>query len=330
MLQAKNSYFIVTIDTEEDQWIEYSRSDYSLENIKQIPELQSLFESYGIRPTYLIDYPVASTKDSAKILKKILDRNQCEIGSHCHPWNTPPFTEDINSQNSMLSNLSKNLQYEKLKNLTEIIQNRFEIRPRSFRAGRWGYDKIVAENLNELEYKIDTSLTPFMNWNIYNGPNDEGSPLQPFFFDPQNIMKPIEKGKLFEIPVTIGFNRHNFQISHKITKWFSVNPLLKKYLLGASSRLHILRKIWLSPELSDDSDMVKLIQIYSSQDYNCFNLMFHSNSLLPGASPFVKNNEEKTMFLEILAKVFKFVNTKNIQPVTTSEFLKAYIENDRN
>ena len=96
--------FIVTIDTEEDNWDKYSRTDNPVENLKKIIPLQKIFDRYGVRPTYLISYPVATDPKCIEILKSILDQGQCEIGSQCHPWNTPPFVEEINEHNSMLTN----------------------------------------------------------------------------------------------------------------------------------------------------------------------------------------------------------------------------------
>jgi hypothetical protein len=85
--------FIITIDTEEDDWGSFNTTGQSLRNIEQIPRLQSLFDEYKVRPTYVITYPVATDKTTLGILKRIAEDDKCEIGVHCHPWNTPPFME---------------------------------------------------------------------------------------------------------------------------------------------------------------------------------------------------------------------------------------------
>ena len=119
--------FIVTIDTEEDNWDKYSRSDNPVENLKKIIPLQKIFDRYGVRPTYLISYPVATDPGCIEILKCILDQGRCEIGTHCHPWNTPPFDEEINEHNSMLSNLPESLVLQKLQSLHEVICQNFGV-----------------------------------------------------------------------------------------------------------------------------------------------------------------------------------------------------------
>lgn len=80
---------IITIDTEEDNWSRYSATDNPVENIERIVPLQQLFDEFGVRPTYLVDYPVATNPKSVSVFKRILEEGKYEIGMHCHPWNTP-------------------------------------------------------------------------------------------------------------------------------------------------------------------------------------------------------------------------------------------------
>jgi hypothetical protein len=163
-------YLIITIDTEEDNWGDYSPTGHALENIERIPDLQQLLNEFNVKPTYLITYPVATDERAISILKGILDEGKCEIGSHCHPWNTPPFEEVNNKKNSMLCNLPIDLQFNKISFLHQTIQNNFGITPISFRAGRWGFNQEVAKNLFRLGYQIDTSITPFVDWADFHGP----------------------------------------------------------------------------------------------------------------------------------------------------------------
>ena len=162
---------IITIDTEEDDWGAYKYSRNALENIKKISVLQKIFEEYKVIPTYLITYSVANNVESAVLFKKILGMGRCEIGAHCHPWSTPPFIERTSERNSMLCNLPSDLQYQKLEILHDTIFKKVGIEPKSFRAGRWGFNAVVADNLCKLGFKVDTSETPYCDWSMYHGPN---------------------------------------------------------------------------------------------------------------------------------------------------------------
>jgi len=176
---------IITIDTEEDNWSRYSVSDNPVSNIKQIIPLQKMFDEYDIKPVYLVSYPVATNKSSVKILKNILDEGRCEIGSHCHPWNTPPYhhNSDIKKHETMLYNLPSHIVHKKLSVLHETIYKNFRTIPISFRAGRWAFGPSVALSLNLLGYRIDSSLTPFIDWRQYGGPDFRAYSTNIFSFD---------------------------------------------------------------------------------------------------------------------------------------------------
>lgn len=79
----------MTIDTEEDSWGDFRKTHNPVGNVYRIPLLQELFDRYGAVPTYLINWPVVMDEKARDILKKIYDDGRCEIGTHCHPWNTP-------------------------------------------------------------------------------------------------------------------------------------------------------------------------------------------------------------------------------------------------
>ena len=155
---------VVTVDVEEDQWGIVPHCHATARNVYRLPTLQKLLNEFGIVPTYLLTYPVVRDPHAVGILREIFDAGECEIGTHCHPWNTPPYEEPLNKQNSMLCNLPATLQFEKLQRLHEAIQNNFETAPVAFRSGRWGFDAEVARNIVRLGYRIDTSMTPYTSW----------------------------------------------------------------------------------------------------------------------------------------------------------------------
>ena len=89
---------IVVIDTEEEfDWSQsFSRTNTSVQSMKWIDRVQTIFDSYGITPVYVIDYPIASQPDGYQPLKDIHADGRCIIGAHLHPWVNPPFSEVVN------------------------------------------------------------------------------------------------------------------------------------------------------------------------------------------------------------------------------------------
>jgi hypothetical protein len=317
---------IVTIDTEEDNWGCFTPEGHTVENIERIPELQNLFDRFQVNPTYLIDYPVASDDRATSTLKAILEKGRCELGTHCHPWNTPPFQEVTNQRNSMLCNLPADLQYKKIKVLHEAIQQRFGIDPISFRSGRWGYGPDVAKILQELGYKIDTSITSYMDWTREEGPDFSEISPRPFRFSYENIFEHAPDGPLMEIPATVGYFQSNFSLCNQIFKVLTKKPLDRFVVHKVLHKLNLLNRVWLSPEIADAKTMIRLARRMRANGYKLINLFFHSPSLKHGLSPFVRTKDDEREFLQRIRQFLIFAQDTGIASITLSKSLTLYSE----
>jgi len=306
---------IITIDTEEDNWADYSPTGYTLENIQRIPVLQELFDEFRVKPTYLITYPAAVDEKAIRILKGIVKRGQCEIGTHCHPWNTPPFEEKTSSKNSMLCNLPVDLQYKKIRHLHHTILKNYDIEPVSFRNGRWSYNKDIAENLYKLGYKVDTSILPYTDWRNYHGTDFSNISPHPFKFSMDDIFRESSNGDMAEIPATVGFLQQNFILSNSIWKMLNKKPFKRVKLVGLFSRLNLLNKVWLSPELSDGKTMIKLAQSMERNNYTIINMFFHSSSLKAGLTPYIKTKDDERKFLQTIREFLTFARDNGIDSI---------------
>ena len=120
---------IVVVDTEEEfDWAaDPDPNAKSVSAINKLHLVQEIFDEYGIAPCYVVDYPIASSKESVDVLKPILERGGCEIGAHLHPWVNPPFGESLTRANMYPGNLSRDLEYEKLDQLTDTITSAFGV-----------------------------------------------------------------------------------------------------------------------------------------------------------------------------------------------------------
>jgi hypothetical protein len=88
---------LVAIDTEGDnQWSAEARRHQTFRNTRELERLHDFFARHGVRPTYVVTYPVVRDPESAAVLRRLLARGDCEIGAHHHAWETPPFEpEDV-------------------------------------------------------------------------------------------------------------------------------------------------------------------------------------------------------------------------------------------
>ena len=49
-----------------------------------------------MRPTYVVTWEMATRPESASVLRDLARTGRCEIGTHLHPWSSPPFRpEDL-------------------------------------------------------------------------------------------------------------------------------------------------------------------------------------------------------------------------------------------
>jgi len=65
-------HLLVGIDTEGDnQWDAAARADQRFENVYALPKLHALFERHGVRPTYVVTYPVVKDPRSADVLREL-------------------------------------------------------------------------------------------------------------------------------------------------------------------------------------------------------------------------------------------------------------------
>lgn len=324
-------YLLVTIDTEEDNW-GYVRQGITVENIQSIPKVQHIFDSYGIRPVYLCNTPVVTDPVSIDILRAIFEQGKCDIGTHLHPWNSPPIKENLTEFNSQLKNLPYELIKAKLDNLTKRIIEEFGIQPIIFRAGRWGLGENVVKVLIELGYKIDTSVTPFTSWESYgNGSDFSSSPFKPYIINLDHGIAKVaaRESNILEVPVSIGFNRTPFSFCSSVYDIIGKSPLRKIRLLGFCDRTRLLQKIWLSPEFNTAKEMLSFSKILLNNGINLLNFTFHSPSLKPGLSLFVRSEKELTLFLKNIEDYLVKLNSiGNVISVTSNDLL-ALIENKK-
>jgi len=296
--------FFITIDTEEDDWGEFRSSGFSVENIGIIPRLQALFDRYGAIPTYLITYPVVTSDAARAVFADILARNRCEIGAHCHPWNTPPFEEEISARHSMICNLPYSTVVKKIAVLQNAITDSFGVAPVCFRSGRWGFGPNVAIAIHKLGFRIDTSVTPFVDWTDDAGPDYRTAPFLSYRFSPSNIQSVAADGGLLEVPATIGFLQQNYELCRRVIKWRRIASRLR--VMGALEELGLLNLRWLSPELSSGEEMVALAKTALLARASCLNMTFHSTTLLPGKSPYVSTQAALESFLGKIEMVLRF------------------------
>jgi len=299
---------IVTVDTEEEGlWSgQYRRTGNSLENLRGVPRFQSLCDSLSIRPTYLIDAAVVSDPYGRELFHGMSAADRCEVGAHLHPWCNPPFDEVPTTANSYFCNLDPALQRSKLHWLTDQIAQHVGRAPRSFRAGRYGLDARGAQLLVEAGYTVDSSVIPFSDFRRH-GPDFRRAPIQPYWVRPERgLLSPQPDGPLVEVPVSVGFNRHNFAQAAAWREQAARPPWSYVRGVGWLDRTGLARRIKFSPEQANATRLRILADAYLAQGASALVLMFHSSSLMVGGSPYVPTCSRLEELFDDLTSIFEY------------------------
>jgi hypothetical protein len=309
---------IVVIDTEEEfDWNKpVDRSSTSVAAMQYIYRVQDIFDEYDISPCYVVDYPVASQEKGYKPLLDIFKDNRCEIGAHLHPWVTPPEDEELIAENTYPGNLEKTLEYEKLKNLTSIIRQHFGFMPVIYKAGRYGYGANTESILKQLGYQIDLSYCPSFDHGCDGGPDYSDAHAEPFWFDD-------DRG-LLEIPISGSF----VGIAGTASKYlFNLAQNYRRFKMpGILSRLGVVDRLVLSPEGYSHEDHVKITKYLYKKGVRTFTWSFHSPTVMPNTTPYVKNEQDVKRFLNSFHQYFDYFFNSMSGVATTPTRLKSQLE----
>lgn len=308
---------MVLVDAEEEfQWGTYSPSATSVQTIRDQVHAQRIFERYGIRPTYAVDYPVATQADGIQPLLELMQDGKCEIGTQLHAWVNPPFEETVSVSNTFPCNLPRPLELAKLERLTAAIEQNFGTRPTLYRAGRFGYGPSSAEALVRLGYRIDCSLMPWMDLRPRLGPDHSRVGVTPFWFGPDR--------SLLELPATVGMVGLLGRPACAGPVHRMVGSKLGKALRlpGLLARMGMLDRIPLTPEGTSLEEARKVTRWLYAQGLRTFTVTYHSPSLAPGHTPYVRNQRDLDAFLYWLESFLDFFFSEmNGQAATPGQVL---------
>ncbi|MGE0179145.1 MAG: polysaccharide deacetylase family protein [Sphingomonas sp.] len=290
----------VIVDTEEEfDWESpFSRQSVATRSIPAQARAHDIYDRFGVTPTYVIDHPVAVDPAAVAFLKRLRDAGKAEIGAHLHPWVTPPHEEEVSTFNSYHCNLPPALERAKIVAITEAVERSFGERPTVFRAGRYGFGARTGQVLAELGYAVDCSFVPHSDFSADGGPSFMGRPDRPHWLD--------ERRGLLEIPLTVGFVGAAAGLGGKAGGLFGKPGAVRWKVPAMLAKTRLLNRIRLSPEGVSAEDQCRLIAAMARRGHRLFSLTYHSPSLAPGHTPYVRDPQELAAFLANIERVLSF------------------------
>jgi GT2 family glycosyltransferase len=285
-LDPPTLYVVIDTEAEFDWRDEFARSQTSVRSIAQQTLAQKIFDGYGVRPIYLVDYAVASQPAGYEPLQTILAQRRCAIGAHLHPWITPPFEETLSEYNSYAGNLPASLERRKLRNLVDMIEMNFGIQPRYFKAGRYGLGPHTLAILSQLGFAVDFSILPLTDLRAKGGPDFTYAQTRPYHTD----------DGLASFPMTRGQTGWLAPLSPRLHSALHSPLSLACHLPGILAHTGLVNTVTLTPEGVTAAEQIKLIQTLVARGERAFTLHYHSPSLA-GLTHYVRNPAEVANFL---------------------------------
>ncbi len=308
--EAFGTRFTIFVDTEEEfDWGAPLRSDADgTRHMAALPPVHARFAAAGVPLTYLIDYPIATSPLAIDVLREVITDGRSAIGTQLHPWVNPPHQEAVNGFNSFTGNLPLELQRAKLVALTEAVEHAFGRRPLVYRAGRYGIGPGTPELLAELGYRIDSSMRSAYDYSAESGPDFSAVPNHAF-----------RLGEVVEIPFTTVFTGRMRRGGPGLHRKLGRLP----HGIGIASRLGLLSRVALTPEDMPLHEAKEAIRTAVGEGLRLLNFAFHSPSVEPGHTPYVRTAADLAAFLRWWDEVLALLDRLGVRAASVDEIVTA-------
>lgn len=318
-VRATRPLLFVVVDTEEEfDWrAPFSRASTSVRAMQHVERGQALLDRYGLRPTYVIDYCVATQADGYAPLVEFTGKGRAQIGAHLHPWVTPPFDEPVDGSHSYACNLAPALEAQKLDTLHAAIVSHTGVTPQVYKAGRYGVGAHTVDWLIANGYDTDVSINPTLPPSADGGPDFRAFDSRPFM---------MRDGRLLELPLTHGYAGWAGALKAPLQALAASSLGERLRAPGILARLGATNRIMLSPEVSTLDEMVALTRSLLRDGLRTFSLTFHSPSLDVGHTPYVRSATQLQQFLDTIDRycAFFFGELQGL-PATPADFRAKFV-----
>lgn len=298
-------FFIITVDTEGDNcWESAFQGVAATRNTSFIPRFQNLCEEYGFKPVYLTNYEMVSDSEWVRYARSKMLQDKCEIGMHLHAWNTPPYYNLSNrfGGNPYITEYPYEIMEQKVQTMKALLEKKFETRMVSHRSGRWATNPTYFEILKKYGIQVDCSVTPQVDLSKLPGYSQNcGNDYRKF----PTGMYEIYDG-ILEVPMTTRVQHYTNQGNYK--------HRLKALIKG--------EPLWLRPLKNDPQKLIELTQkVEREKNHKYLEFMIHSSELMPGGSPYFKDEAAVEKLYGTIRTYFEYVANCGYKAVMLKELV---------
>ncbi|MET0361602.1 MAG: polysaccharide deacetylase family protein [Sphingobium sp.] len=305
--------FMLFVDTEEEfDWnAPFDRAATQVTAMAGLAHGQEYFASAAVQPVYLVDYPILQNDAAVALLRRWRGEGAADIGAHLHPWVTPPHEEAVSARNSFAGNLPPALERAKLMTQCAFMEERLGMRPLAYRAGRYGVGHDTAQSLLDAGFLLDCSVRSRFDYSGHDGPDFGGLPLHPYRVGPGH--------RLVELPLSTAYTgvlRRHGEGLHRMTSGWG-------RMAGALSRAGLMTRVPLTPEGVSARECVAAIDALIEQDVPVLSFSFHSPTLEPGHTAYVRTAADLDAFYRWWDVVLDHLARRSVLPMALSDLLSA-------
>ena len=272
--------FCFTLDTEpDDLWA--NRPGLTFEHFRRLSAFHQRLTSAGARPVYLTTSEVAQCHEAAAVLRRCLERGDCELGAHFHSWTRQwPFAMPELGKppvHAMAHQLGQTLEEAMLSYTCGELSRAFGVTPQSYRGGRWSLSADSVRSLRNCGITVDTTVTPGISWRdtrdrLVDGPDYRRSSRLPSSV-PEVFGRSSQPDDPVEIPVGAAW----------FPSWLATagDSMRRQFSrLGHYGRLRLGHR-WLRPTHMSLADMVATMKSLRRDHVPIWVFMIHSSEIAP-------------------------------------------------
>uniref|UniRef100_UPI00344DD969 polysaccharide deacetylase family protein n=1 Tax=Sphingomonas sp. TaxID=28214 RepID=UPI00344DD969 len=313
--EAFGTRFTVTVDTEEEfDWrAPLDSANRSVATTFALRAAHRRFADRAVPLTFLVDHPIATDAATLEILRRLMEDGRSAVGAQLHPWVNPPLDEAMVPANTFVGNLPSALEAAKLDVLTEAITKGIGVAPRIYRAGRYGIGPATLALLAERGYRIDSSMRSAYDYSAEAGPDFTAILNQAFRCGPD--------GQIVELPLTTVFT--GAARSGGVGLYRPLQRIPKGR--GVFARTGLLSRVALTPEDMPLADALQAIAVAVGEGLRLLNFAFHSPSLVPGHTPYVRDAADLAAFHHWWDVVLTDLDRRGVRPASLDDLIAASV-----
>lgn len=302
--------FSVFVDVEEEfDWsAPPTRDQRATTAMAAFPAAHRRFADRAIALTCMVDHPIVADPRSVEILTAMLADGRSTIGVQLHAWVTPPFDEALTPANSYAGNLPRALEAAKIDTMTRAIETAFGFGPLAYRAGRYGIGPATLDLLAARGYRIDSSVRARYDYSADGGPDFAAVGAAAY-----------RRGTMIEVPLTTVFTGAARRGGSALYRALGRVPRAR----GAFARAGLLSRIALTPEDMPVADALEAIAVAVGEGVRLLSFSFHSPSLVPGHTPYVRDAGDLARFDRWWDRVLDQLDRRGIASASLAEIVAA-------